>query len=859
MNIFNTLPKLELFTTSIFVQRLLLGLLVVVFSACGQQPTTPTPGFDPKNAFGPAGTLPTGATQVSPEEFLKLQKTGSFHWVNPAQQKLDKANAQTAQLEADNAIKTLLVKRPNLSKRILNEPSASDPNVKPSNDGNYLLSLTDNNGEAQQVVTMGKASRMRWIAGGIKNFRTSKNQTSLYNTMYAALPARFHTRFPAPSNIANLSVAQLEAFNLEMAKALKTIGAGAVMGASLNASNLRVKGGTPPPGYVTDPTLEEGAGKGSDHAGKASCATHKAQGIYANFDWSLKFFATSVKTQGKRGTCVAFGITAALESEIALKLGRWVNLSEQDLYNKMHMVWEPQDYGDGAQADDTLEQMAQTQYVIPFETAWNYNPSWQRFDDKDQEAYFNSCSGYLEICSDTTHQGYWICTFSDSDEYCGYVAQATTGAFDTSSAVSLLWDIDTDLEDEELNLMFAFLSAGYPVAMSSKVTYSFSHPDANGFVNYLPDQDNEGGHEFEVTGFITNDTLQSILPNAPLGSGGGYFIVKNSWSICFGDAGYIYIPFDYIRDYGEDAYALAPIIAGNQAPNLEITAPNNGTHIGFGGLNIVHLSATSSDLEDGASCCDITWTSDKDGFLGKGKALDFTFTTPGTRIVTATAKDSGGVSRSDAITLIADNGAPSVKIITPKPNQQLTINLSVVLDGEGSDPNEIGFLLPCSSLNWTSDKDGFLGTGCTPTVKFSTTGTRVITLTGKDSQQATATAKVTINVVNPPVSGPPIVNILNPVNNQVFNKGDITALKFNFTDPGATIGALYSIKWTVKVGASETIVVPKYNGFFNTFIPSDYLPSSCGFTNGELWVYVLDPEGLTGSSHVKISVNFGPC
>jgi C1A family cysteine protease len=48
-------------------------------------------------------------------------------------------------------------------------------------------------------------------------------------------------------------------------------------------------------------------------------------------------------------------------------------------------------------------------------------------------------------------------------------------------------------------------------------------------------------------GLATNDELPQGAPQA---AGGGYFIVKNSWSNCFGDAGCPYLDWDYVKAVG---------------------------------------------------------------------------------------------------------------------------------------------------------------------------------------------------------------------------------------------------------------------------------------------------------------------
>jgi len=58
-----------------------------------------------------------------------------------------------------------------------------------------------------------------------------------------------------------------------------------------------------------------------------------------------------------------------------------------------------------------------------------------------------------------------------------------------------------------------------------------------------------GGHNIHVVGFVSNQDLAAnpATATAPPGSGGGYFILKNSWRPCAGDAGYYYMPVDYVK------------------------------------------------------------------------------------------------------------------------------------------------------------------------------------------------------------------------------------------------------------------------------------------------------------------------
>jgi C1A family cysteine protease len=59
-----------------------------------------------------------------------------------------------------------------------------------------------------------------------------------------------------------------------------------------------------------------------------------------------------------------------------------------------------------------------------------------------------------------------------------------------------------------------------------------------------------------ICGYVDNNHLPT---NAPAGDGGGYFVVKNSWGTYHGDCGFVYLPYNYMRDYGTSMIALTGI------------------------------------------------------------------------------------------------------------------------------------------------------------------------------------------------------------------------------------------------------------------------------------------------------------
>lgn len=56
------------------------------------------------------------------------------------------------------------------------------------------------------------------------------------------------------------------------------------------------------------------------------------------------------------------------------------------------------------------------------------------------------------------------------------------------------------------------------------------------------------GHSIDLVGFRES----SKFP------GGGYFIFRNSFGRSFGDEGYGFVSFQYLRTYANDAIAIAP-------------------------------------------------------------------------------------------------------------------------------------------------------------------------------------------------------------------------------------------------------------------------------------------------------------
>jgi C1A family cysteine protease len=58
-------------------------------------------------------------------------------------------------------------------------------------------------------------------------------------------------------------------------------------------------------------------------------------------------------------------------------------------------------------------------------------------------------------------------------------------------------------------------------------------------------------------GFVSNTELLATIPTAPKAKGEGYFILKNSWRQCYGDAGYYYMATEYVKALAQSIYIVS--------------------------------------------------------------------------------------------------------------------------------------------------------------------------------------------------------------------------------------------------------------------------------------------------------------
>ncbi|MEO7455626.1 MAG: PKD domain-containing protein [Gemmatimonadaceae bacterium] len=109
---------------------------------------------------------------------------------------------------------------------------------------------------------------------------------------------------------------------------------------------------------------------------------------------------------------------------------------------------------------------------------------------------------------------------------------------------------------------------------------------------------------------------------------------------------------------------------------------------------------------------------------------------------------------SAACVVAATNQPPTASITSPANPSSAVQGSAVSFAGTGNDP-ESGALAG-SSLVWTSDRDGAIGTGTSFTKSNLSVGTHVITLTVTDPQGATGSTSTTLTITPASTNQPPV-------------------------------------------------------------------------------------------------------
>ena len=219
-----------------------------------------------------------------------------------------------------------------------------------------------------------------------------------------------------------------------------------------------------------------------------------SQSLPLNAD--LKSYFPPIKNQGKQGACAAFSLTSVFEYFFSNETQKSDDMSEAFVYYNARDISGQTSIDDGANLHDVIRGMIDKGVCI--EELCKYNP--EVFDKKPS----------LEAYEDAENRK-------------------------VASAKSVPIDVD---------IIKSAINEGYPVVGCFKIFKSLQN-NTSGFVPMPTDEErnnDDGFHAMVICGY--NDNY-------------GHFIVRNSWGTSFGDKGYCYLPYSYVRDTDLTRYAVA--------------------------------------------------------------------------------------------------------------------------------------------------------------------------------------------------------------------------------------------------------------------------------------------------------------
>lgn len=244
---------------------------------------------------------------------------------------------------------------------------------------------------------MGAVSDLAELGSSLADSNDLKNINAVYQSAYQLIHPDNRKAFKSPKLVARMKKKEAKA-NLTLL--LEVIGHYTFIPYQPTS-----------PGWKWDCDDEIGqqrVGPG-DSAARCETADFHPDSLFTHVkgaDFPLKYFHTCIKSQGSRGTCVAFAINAAVESALMVKENKSNNLAEQYtyLYGEVYSNHSGR-YSYGLNTGNAVKKMDTKNLKFQYEKWWEYNHS-SSIGNKSGDIYPNSCTGYNgEMCTNYAFQG----------------------------------------------------------------------------------------------------------------------------------------------------------------------------------------------------------------------------------------------------------------------------------------------------------------------------------------------------------------------------------------------------------------------------------------------------------------------